>query len=269
MDDYTDCSSFGDVLWHRELVRLYLRYICQVSVDAKQIGKMRDLQFTDPERAWRKVAFNCKFARGVDFLFWRRLRLWAGAGGAAPDSDAPKAAVDEKAVAMANQAAVVYDSDGIAAVASGSGIVSAGSATGPAPAGTRRHPPPEPRARSSCNGNAPQRGGETEHEQAAGVSAVQFLLQPSKKKKPQKKALFIDDPCPKPDEDAECFSNTCCEGKCAKPSRCDNPCKHDCAEAQRDKDKADAIERHKQAVAQKEEEERAAAASTGEAQAAK
>jgi len=112
-------------------------------------------------------------------------------------------------------------------------------------------------------------GGETEHEQAAGVSAVQFLLQPSKKKKPQKKALFIDDPCPKPDEDAECFSNTCCEGKCAKPSRCDNPCKHDCAEAQRDKDKADAIERHKQAVAQKEEEERAAAASTGEAQAAK
>lgn len=83
MDDYTDCSSFGDVLWHRELVRLYLRYICQVSVDAKQIGKMRDLQFTDPERAWRKVAFNCKFARGVDFLFWRRLRLWAGAGGAA------------------------------------------------------------------------------------------------------------------------------------------------------------------------------------------
>jgi len=75
-----------------------------------------------------------------------------------PDSDVLKGAVDEKAVAMANQAAVVYDSDGIAAVASGSGIVSAGSATGPAPAGTRRHPPPEPRARSSCNGNAPQRG---------------------------------------------------------------------------------------------------------------
>mmetsp|Transcript_27227 Transcript_27227/g.68663 ORF Transcript_27227/g.68663 Transcript_27227/m.68663 type:complete len:269 (-) Transcript_27227:1070-1876(-) len=54
-----------------------------------------------------------------------------------PDSDVLKGAVDEKAVAMANQAAVVYDSDGIAAEESRSSVVSAGSATGQAHAGTR------------------------------------------------------------------------------------------------------------------------------------
>ncbi len=80
LSTYTDCAGFGDVLWHRELVRFYLRYICSVTVRPQIIGKQRDLQFTNPELAWKRVQFNCKFAKWVDFLFWQSLRSWACVG---------------------------------------------------------------------------------------------------------------------------------------------------------------------------------------------